>query len=415
MSSLRYLFIDMNSYFASVEQQHTPSLRGRPVAVVPMANVMTTCCIAASREAKPFGIKTGTPVWQACNLCPNVELVAAHHELYIAAHEKIVRAVNSCLPVMEVKSIDEMYCRLIGAEREPENAAAIAAKIKAAIRQRAGDWLSCSIGVGPSVMLAKLGTDMMKPDGLVIIRAEELPERLHELKLKDFCGIGSQMEKRFWGYGVTKVEQMMRLTPEQLSRIWRSKVHGWRWWYLLRGHDVPDKASTRRTVGHSHVLPPEKRGDAEARGVLMRLVHKAAARVRKIGYCAGAVVLYVGYLGEGGWSDAVRLPKCQDTPALLEATARLWLRKPEGKILKVGVTFVDLSPSRAVTPSLFEQDRNALAISEAMDEANRTFGPNSVYFGSTIGHTKDAPMRISFTHIPDEETENANTPRGYGW
>ena len=111
----------------------------------------------------------------------------------------------------------------------------------------------------------------------------------------------------------------------------------------------------------------------------------------------------------------MRLPKCQDTPALLEATARLWLRKPEGKILKVGVTFVRLSPARAVTPSLFPEDHYALAISEAMDEANRVFGPNSAYFGSTIGHTRDAPMRISFTHIPDEETENANTPRGYGW
>lgn len=416
MSSLRHLFIDMNSYFASCEQQVERHLRGRPVAVVPMANVTTTCCIAASREAKPFGIKTGTPVWQARHLCPEVVLVPARHELYIDYHERILKAVGRCLPVAEVKSIDEMRCELIGAERQPDAAAAIARRIKAEIRARAGDWLSCSIGIGPSSLLAKLGTDLHKPDGLVIIRAEDLPERLYGLKLQDFCGIGPRMEQRFHRFGVTTVAQMLRLRPEHLCQIWGSKVHGWRWWYLLRGHDVPDKPTTRRTVGHSHILPPEKRSEPAARGVLMRLVHKAAARMRKIGYCCRTVTIFVGFLEQrGGWGGAVHVPACQDTPMLLEAAAHLWAAKPRGRLLQVGVTLLDLAPAAVVTPSLFERDHKALALSEAMDRANRAFGPNSVYFGSSIGATRDAPMRISFTHIPDRETENADTLRSYGW
>jgi len=415
-SSLRYLFIDMNSYFATVEQQLTPRLRGRPIAIVPTADVMSTCCIAASREAKAFGVKTGTAVWQARHLCPEITLVTARHEKYIEAHEKIVRAVGRCLPVHEVKSIDEMSCKLIGAEREVDNALGIARRIKTAIRSFAGDYLSCSIGIAPSAMLAKLGTDLQKPDGLVVIRAEDLPERLYSIKLQDFCGIGPRMEKRFLRFGVSTVEQMLRLAPGHLCRIWGSKVLGWRWWYLLRGHDVPDKPTTRRSVGHSHILPPDKREPAAARGVLLRLVHKAAARMRKIGYCTRTVVVDLNYLDEvGGWRAAVHVPACQDTPALLEATAHLWKHRPPGRLLKVAVTLVDLSPVQVVTPSLFDCDQKAQKVSEAMDDANRLFGPNSLYFGSTIGHTKDAPMRISFTHIPDAETESAETARGYGW
>jgi DNA polymerase-4 len=100
---------------------------------------------------------------------------------------------------------------------------------------------------------------------------------------------------------------------------------------------------------------------------------------------------------------------------LLEATAYLWQHRPRGKVLQVAVTFLDLAPVRTVTPSLFETDRRAHRLSDAMDDANRMHGPNAVYFGSVIGHTKDAPMRISFTHIPDEETESANVRRNYGW
>src|SRR5581483_7059447 len=149
-------------------------------------------------------------------------------------------------------------------------------------------YLRCSVGVGPNVMLAKVAGDMQKPDGLTLIEAKDLPTKLYGLKLTDFPGIGPQMEKRLLRSGVSTVRQLVGLTAKQLSAVWGSKVHGERWFFLLRGEDVADKPTKRRTVGHSHVLPPELRTDAGAHGVLSRLIHKAAARLRSIDYWAGA-------------------------------------------------------------------------------------------------------------------------------
>ena len=118
---LRNLFLDFNSYFASVEQQIRPHLRGKPVGVVP---VMTdsTCCIAASYEAKAHGIRTGTPVGDAKKMCPEITLIEADHKTYIQFHHRLVDAVESCIHVEQVCSIDEMVCNLVGKEQQKEEA-----------------------------------------------------------------------------------------------------------------------------------------------------------------------------------------------------------------------------------------------------------------------------------------------------
>jgi len=122
-SPLRWLYVDFNSYFASVEQQERPELRGKPVGVVPMLTD-STCCIAASYEAKAHGVKTGTMVPEARRLCPGMLFVVARHELYVEYHHKIVAAVDTCIPIEQVHSVDEMSCRLIGREREVRHAVA---------------------------------------------------------------------------------------------------------------------------------------------------------------------------------------------------------------------------------------------------------------------------------------------------
>src|SRR5690242_2569689 len=128
MDSVRWLFFDLNSYFASVEQQEIPSLRNRPVGVVAvMAD--TTVCIAASYEAKAFGVQTGTMVREAKALCPGLKLVVARQDLYVVYHQKIKAAVESCVPVEAVMSIDEMICRLQGTQCHIENAVRLANKI----------------------------------------------------------------------------------------------------------------------------------------------------------------------------------------------------------------------------------------------------------------------------------------------
>ena len=397
--SLRHLFVDMNAFFASVEQQDHPRLRGRPVGVVPVANTRSTCCIAASYEAKARGVKTGTPVWEALQRCPGIELIPARPERYVEVHHELVRAVGRCIPITKVMSVDEMVCRLLGEEQRPEKATAIGRAIKTAIRDRF-DSMRCSVGVGPSVVLAKMAADMQKPDGLTLLPREGLRERLMPLDLTDFPGIGPRMEHRFHRVGITTVAQLLDLSPAQLSHVWGSRVHGWRWWYLLRGEDVPEKPTKRRTVGHSHVLPPDLRNDEGAYGVLVRLIHKAAARLRRLNYWAGTVVLSLSFLGGTSWYETHHVGHCQDTLTLLRALAALWDLRPVGPPLQVSITLTDLVPARSATPSLFDHDRRLVDLCHVIDRVNRIFGPNAVYFGGMFASKDTAPMRIPFNSIP---------------
>ena len=174
---LNWLFVDLNSYFASVEQQVRPDLRGRPMGVVPML-ADTTVLIAASYEAKAFGVRTGTVVADAKRMCPSIELVEARHELYVEYHHKVVEAVESCLPVTAVCSIDEMACRLMGRERPLLAALDLGRRVKARIRESAGEMLRSSVGLATNRFLAKVASDMEKPDGLVALPLDILPEAL---------------------------------------------------------------------------------------------------------------------------------------------------------------------------------------------------------------------------------------------
>jgi DNA polymerase-4 len=399
---LRYLFVDMNAYFASCEQQDDVKLRGRPIAVVPV-KAETGCCIAASYEAKKKGVKTGVPVWQAKQFCPEIQLVLARPERYVQFHKQIVKAVARCVPIGKVMSIDEMSCNLLGDERIPENAAAIARNIKREIFETVGDSLRCSIGIGPSTMLAKVAGDMQKPDGLTVLTDEERDEKLCKIPLTDFPGIGPRMEKRFHREGITTTKQLLGLSMARLSHVWGSRVHGERWYLLLRGHDVPDAPTRRRTVGHSHVMAPELRTEEGARGVMVRLIHKAAARLRGLDHWTSRLSVAIYYMNAPRWEASCHLPQCQDTLNILLAFGHLWDRKPpsRGTPLKVAMTLSHLTPTRMATPSLFEQDRQLTALSHTMDKINKAFGRNAIHFGALFGAEDSAPMRIGFTNIPE--------------
>jgi len=391
----------MNAYFASVEQQLRPELRGRPVGVVPML-ADTTCCIAASYEAKRFGVKTGTGVAEARRLCPGIRLIEARPEEYVRVHHRVVTAVESCLHVDTVMSIDEMMCRLIGPQRNEATAVELARQVKAALRRDLGEILRASIGIGPNRMLAKMAADMQKPDGLTVIRAAELPHRLYGLPLTDFLGVGAGMEKRLHRYGVTTTQQFCQMTVEQLSRVWGSKLLGRMWWHRLRGDDLPDPPTHRRSVGHSHVLPPDIRNDADARAVLICMTHKAAARLRRIDYWAQSVSIDVSYFGGAGhWHDRRRIMPARDTHALVGHVAEMWARRPEGKPLKVGVVLGELVPARSATRPLFDENVRMQQASEAMDRINEKLGDHAIYLGSMHGAAPHDPLRIAFTRIPE--------------
>lgn len=204
--TLNALYIDFNSYFASVEQQLQPVLRGKPIAVLAVL-AETTCCIAASYEAKAFGVKTGTSVKDARALCPNIIFVEARPQLYVEHHHRLIEIVESCTPVEKVLSIDEMVCRMTGSQQHPEVALKLAAKIKEKIAKQFA-WIRCSIGIAPNTFLAKVASNMQKPDGCVLLEMQDIPEKLLKLALRDLNGIGKQMEARLTRHKIFTVADL---------------------------------------------------------------------------------------------------------------------------------------------------------------------------------------------------------------
>jgi len=394
----RWLFLDLNSYFASIEQELRPELRGKPVAVVPVMT-KSTCCIAVSYEAKAFGVKTGTMVADAKKLCPAMQFIEARHQLYVEYHHAIVQAVESCLPVAVVMSIDEMACRLMGSEKNIDKAARIAKNMKQAIRDKVGKTLRCSIGLAPNRFLAKVASDMQKPDGLVVIRDQDLPQILYSLKLEDFPGVGPRMHKRLLLHGIQTVEQLCALPKAHLKKVWEGIV-GERFWHWLRGDDIAEAPTQKGTVGHSHILPPDLRSEEAAFAVAQKLVQKAAMRLRKMRYYAGGLQLWLRFVGEQSWTTKTTMVECQDTLTMLEALQVLWQQRPAGKPLGVGATLFDLVPAYLHNLSLFEDPKRD-KLMQAMDAINLKFGTDKVYFGGIHGVKQAAPTRIAFTSIPD--------------
>lgn len=402
---LRYLFLDMNAYFASVEQQLRPELRGRPVAVAPVV-AETTCCIAASYEAKRHGIQTGTQVACARQLCPGLQVVHSRPAEYVRIHQAIVEAVNSVIPVDQVCSIDEMVCRLSPHQQEPSAAAAVGREAKQAIKEQVGQYLLCSVGLAPNRFLAKVASNFQKPDGLTTITDDDLPRKLYSLSLRDLPGIGRRMNARLEQQGIRTVEQLCALPKERFRELWNGVV-GERWWHWLQGHDLAERPTQRQSVGHSHVLSPEFRTHDGARTVLVKLIHKAAARLRALGYWAGKMSIQLSYAGrKESWSTSASLGTCQDTQTMLKAFSTLWDGRPPNRLpYAVSITLHELIPEASASQPLFPEDRKRLQVARTMDSINTRFGLHTVYLADMHNADQAAPMRISFTHVPDVTIE----------
>ena len=179
---LRWLFVDMNSYFASAEQHLRPELRGKPIAVAAV-DTDHTSCIAASYEAKAFGVRTGTPVgMREASVSATLVVVPARPHLCGEMHHRILGVVENHLHIDQVLSIDEMACRLPSNENSEGRVMEIARAIKASLLREIGACIRCSIGVGPNRFLSKVASDMQKPDGLTVLHPEDLPGKILHLE-----------------------------------------------------------------------------------------------------------------------------------------------------------------------------------------------------------------------------------------
>jgi len=409
--SLEWLFLDLNGYFASVEQQVNPGLRGRPIAVVPVA-VDGSCAIATSYEAKDFGVTTGTRIFEAKRLCPGLTLVPARHDLYVDYHHRVVAEVERHLPVTQIASIDEVACRLLGAERERVNATALAAAIKRGILENVGECLHCSIGLAPNRFLAKVATKLEKPNGLVALESNELPGRLFDLELLDLPGIGANIARRLSRANILTVSALWSSSPKQVRRIWGG-IGGERFWYALHGLEIPESKTARRSIGHSHVLGPGLRPPPRAHVVARRLLVKAASRLRRLDLTASAVGLAVRLKSGRRWKGTLRIPRARDNFTFLGALDRLWqemlVQAGAVPVTRVSVVLINLLAEAEVTPDLldagtasgstFREQWERLSI--AMDLLNRRYGRDTVVIGSLPEPMANfTGTKIAFTRIP---------------
>ncbi len=420
-----FLHIDLNSFFASVEQQLHPEFRNRPLAVVPTL-ADTTCCIAASYEAKALKIKTGTQVGEAKKICPEIILVEGDHSTYAEFSHKIAAAVERCCPVAHTPSIDEMVCQLIGREGEPPRARGIALSIKQAIRDDVGETLLCSIGMAPNRYLAKIASDMQKPNGLIGLLPSQLPRAIAHLDLRDLPGVGARTEVRLHAKGITTMQQLLALDRKGMHSLWNS-VWGDRMYHWLRGADsgddgAPVASDLQKSLGHSHVLGPDHRSDAGAWAVAHKLLHKAAMRLRMEHFYSGSLAVTIRFaltreqasrmkskqhfsgLKHSGWAMEARFRDCQDTLTLLEVLRSLWSKRPVGpefqKPFFVGITMRNLIPESEHQAELFTDPGNRSHLSATMDKLNLKFGHTTVHFAGMLPARDSAPTRIAFTQIP---------------
>jgi DNA polymerase IV len=416
--SIRWLFIDFNSYFASVEQQLRPELRGKPIAVVPL-ETDATCAIAASYEAKAYGIKTGTPIYEAKRLCPDLVCVLANHKHYVEYHERILEEIDRHIPVTEVGSIDEMACELDESERNVETAIALAKRIKQGCAKRVGEYILCSIGLAPNRFLAKIATEMQKPDGLVVITPHDIPHKLFALNFKDIPGLGRSMQARLVNAGITTIEELYNIPPKHMRAIWHS-VTGERMWYMLRGYELESASTTRRCFGHSHVLAPENRPVLIAHLIGQRLLLKAVSRMRRLGYAASVLTLSIRIEKAQRLEVELKFRPLSDHLSLQNHFEMGWVRLvkaaniPRMRIKKIAVTLHGLVLQETVQPDLFDDvearrlNVKHQSLSDAMDALNQKYGKGTITTAATLGRPVIVTgTKIAFSRIPDKEEFDA--------
>ncbi|HIG08826.1 MAG TPA: impB/mucB/samB family protein [Alphaproteobacteria bacterium] len=411
---LNWLYLDLNSYFASVEQQLQKQLRNKPIAIVP---TMTdaTCAIAASYEAKAYGIKTGTMIYKAKKLCPELICIEANHENYVTYHHKILTEINKYIPIEIISSIDEVACKLIGNQKQENQARQLAKIIKKGIQKNVGEYIRCSIGIAPNRFLAKTASNLEKPDGLQILYSKDIPERIKHFKLSDLTGIGRAMEYRLNKSGILSISELYNISPKHMRKIW-GNVQGEKFWYMLRGKEITDIRTERKTIGHSHVLEPKWRPTESAEKVMSRLLLKAASRLRRMEYYSSKLTLSIrtekGLRLEG---KSIFYRAC-DNKKILEESKKIWkklIKKKEiKKIKKISVTLYNLTKKTELQPELFQHFDEKIILntdrfeklSQTMDNINTRFGRDSVTLGELPNKIKSfSGTRIAFTRIPDKQ------------
>lgn len=383
------LHIDMNAFFASVEQQNKPELRGKPIAVIGSAK--RTVITTSSYEARAFGVKTGMTTWEAKQKCPHIIFVIGDNRKYTWTSSQIIKLMHQFTPLLEVFSIDEAFLDVTGSLGLFGSADRIAHLLKAHIRHHFG--ITCSIGVAPNKLLAKLASDMQKPDGLTIINPEDVTRVLERVPAKDLCGVGSTTARQLMTYGIATCGDLGRFPVEVLKK--RFGIIGERLSRMGRGIDdspvIPaEDADEVKSVGHSMTLERDIEERKEILKFLLQLSEMVGRRARRYNVWGKTVTLSIRYADFDTWvgRQETLMQYINQSGDIYRAAVgildTLVLMQP---VRLLGVRLSNLRYESDQLP-LFEEERKKMFLVNAMDEVNDRFGDFSVTFGSLLDDEK---------------------------
>lgn len=380
------LHIDFDSFFASVEQQANPELRGKPIGVSGTRDpkVQSSIIVAASKEAKKKGIKTGFSIQQARRRCPAFLTTVPHFEKYSTVHKKWVAVLGAFSPTIEVFSIDEAFLDITHWidvwKYTPDRVGGL---VKNAVRNSLGNVITASVGIAGNKTMAKLATGFGKPDGLTVFQTTDYADALKAVSAEKLCGIGGRLGRRLAALGAVSAYDV-GLLPEKLLRR-HFGIYGVQLKQMGQGClDEPLVTETvfPKSIGHTRILAPNLT-IPELDFILRELCEMVACRARKLG--AKGKTLSAG-ASDGDFQRFGKTVKLQDYTSdglniFKEARTLLGpLYKPNTRFL--GVTLSSLLHRRAICASFFQNDAHRLQASLAMDKLIQKFGNRVMRFGS---------------------------------
>ena len=387
-STRTIIHCDQNAFFASVEQQANPALRGKPIAVVGGGH--RTVITTSSYEARARGVKTGMSIYEGKKNCPELIIVVGDNKKYMDTSRKIGATFKEYTPQVETFSIDEAFLDVTGSLTMFGSAENIAYQIKSRIRHQFE--LTCSIGIAPNKLLAKLATEMHKPDGLTILRPEDVSTVLERVPIGELCGIGKKMEQHLHLLGIQTCGQLGRYPAAVLKRKF-GKV-GESLHFMGLGVDtspvVPDEeAEAVKSVGHSMTLPRDVDSREEILRYLLQLSEMVGRRARRYGVSGKTVSFYLRYADfdssfnkQQTLRDHINLTDdiYQVAVAILDT---VHLAQPV-RLLGITLTNLQHQGDQAMQMALFPEDRRKAQVTAAMDEVNSRFGDFKVMQGSLL-------------------------------
>ena len=401
------LHLDMNSYFATMEQQAYPHLRGKPVGVAGKGPGERTIISGASIEAKRMGVKGVMSTWEAKKICPELIIVPANYDRYIFTSKRIFSLLETLSPKIEIFSIDEAFMEINGSY---DDAILIAKQAKALIRRQIGEWVTCSVGISYGKTLAKLASELQKPDGLTVIKPEGFTDIAKKIPIEDLCGIGRRLAPKLHQLGVSTIFEMGRIPKSTLTTTFGDFTGSWMH-NIGNGIDNNQLHSFRdlpeeKSIGHAYTLPRDIASTEDIKSVLLYLSEKVGRRLRKKGLMGRTVSVYVRFGDGGGWGDRLTTQEyILDGYQIYRAGERLVEKNSYLRPVRlVSITISNLSKQTNLTAPLFSDQVRYEKLLTAVDDINNRFGSFTIHRGR-LNLVKD-----KIYSLPDGRNKRLYTP-----